>query len=125
MAFQIKLKIDGLNELMQRFSPEACQEFTDHINDQIMLPEVQTGIVNARNRAPVRTGRLRDSLELKDRDRVNMSITAGTDVEYAHFPEFGTVKMHARPYWRPAIWEAFYRIMDQVKRFIDDFVRDR
>ena len=48
----------------------------------------------------VDTGRLRDSIEFDVEDK---TLYVGTNVEYAPYVEFGTVKMTARPYLRPAI----------------------
>lgn len=55
----------------------------------------------AKRLCPVRTGRLRASIHTgKIRDRVYF---VGSNVEYAPFVEFGTRKMTARPYLRPAV----------------------
>lgn len=55
----------------------------------------------AKRRVPVRTGRLRNSIghELAD-DK--LSARVGTNVEYGPYVEFGTTRMHARPYLFPA-----------------------
>ena len=50
----------------------------------------------------VDTGRLRSSVRFRvSKDQVAI----GTNVEYAVYNEFGTVKMAARPTWRPALDE--------------------
>jgi len=81
----------------------------------IVLEEVQQAIVIGRSTVPVRTGRLRDSIGILGWEPETAKTLAGTLVEYAHFVEFGTVHMHARPYWTPAIWEAFYRIRERIQ----------
>lgn len=54
----------------------------------------------AKKRCPVRTGRLRASIHT---GRISEKVYyVGTNVEYAPFVEFGTRKMAARPYLRPA-----------------------
>lgn len=54
----------------------------------------------AKARAPVDTGRLRDSIHTaRDADGAEL---VGTEVEYARFVEFGTVNMAAEPFLRPA-----------------------
>jgi HK97 gp10 family phage protein len=56
----------------------------------------------AKVRAPYKTGRLRDSIT----HRVNADVAiVGTPVEYATHVEYGTVKMEAQPYMRPALDE--------------------
>lgn len=54
----------------------------------------------ARAACPVDTGTLRDSIEFTSDDK-SASISANTN--YASFVEYGTYKMAAQPYLRPAI----------------------
>ena len=49
----------------------------------------------AKNRAPVDTGRLRASIEA---DVKGLEANIGTDVEYAHFVHDGTYEIEAQPY---------------------------
>lgn len=120
MPFQINLKIKGLNKMLKKFSPERARELKHQIA-LAQLDEVQQAIVEARNRVPVRTGHLRDSIGLIMWNPDEMRIIAGTPCYYAHFVEFGTVKMRARPFWCPAIWEAFFRFRERAQKIIDEF----
>jgi len=52
-------------------------------------------------RAPVRTGRLRDSHDTERKRLLLHSIVA--TAPYAAFVEFGTVRMAAQPFLRPAL----------------------
>ena len=55
----------------------------------------------AKRLCPVDTGRLRASINtIKPRKLVR---SIGTSVEYAPYVEFGTYKMRAQPYLRPAL----------------------
>ena len=54
----------------------------------------------AKQLCPVDTGNLRNSITHAQEDEKTEVI--GTNVEYASYVEFGTVKMKARPYLRPA-----------------------
>lgn len=54
----------------------------------------------ARGYAPVRTGRLRDSINIQQPKKYEYSI--GTDLFYAQFVEFGTRYQRAQPFMRPA-----------------------
>jgi HK97 gp10 family phage protein len=58
----------------------------------------------AKRRCPVDTGRLRASIthEVSVRGR-DVTGRVGTNVEYARYVEFGTRRMRARPYLRPAL----------------------
>lgn len=52
--------------------------------------------------APVDTGRLRNSItHIVNGD----SVVIGTNVEYAVYQEFGTSKMKAQPYLKPAVMD--------------------
>jgi len=47
------------------------------------------------------TGRLLNSIEF---DKIgDLTATVGTKVEYAEHLEYGTISMHARPFFRPAV----------------------
>ena len=60
----------------------------------------------AKRRCPVDTGRLRSSITHELRvDAEGLHAVVGTDVEYAAYVEFGTSRMHAQPFLRPALDE--------------------
>lgn len=79
----------------------------------------------ARQNVPVDSGRLRDSIRvvrLKGDPRLNVRVYAGNRKKreeggafYAHMIEFGTVKMTAKPFLRPAFNECKGRIKDIVQ----------
>lgn len=61
----------------------------------------------ARELCPVDTGRLRASItHVPGRDSNGYYVDVGSNVEYAPFIEFGTIKQPAQPYLRPALAEA-------------------
>jgi len=112
VPFTIRLELKGLEEIRKKLA-NKLSDF-DKI-PVIMLEEVQQAVIEAKSTVPVRTGALRDSIGIIDWNPSDYAIIAGTECHYAHFVEFGTVKMHARPYWTPAIWEAFFRIRERIK----------
>ena len=57
-------------------------------------------VATAKSFAPVKTGKLRGSINFKA-DETGVTIFAGT--EYASYVEYGTVKMNAQPFFNPAI----------------------
>ena len=58
---------------------------------------------DASNKVPVLTGNLKRSIHTEVEDEGdNVNALIGTDVEYAPFVEYGTSKMNAQPYLRPA-----------------------
>lgn len=54
----------------------------------------------AKGNAPVRTGFLRNSISAKP---IPLGAEVGPHAEYAVYQEYGTVKMPAHPYMRPAL----------------------
>jgi len=60
-----------------------------------VLKDTATGIV------PVKTGNLKRSI---DTEIIENTLTLGATMPYAPYVEYGTPKMAARPYLRPAIW---------------------
>ena len=65
---------------------------------------------------PIASGLLQSSIQIIDSNRAAMWILAGTvGVFYALYVEFGTRYMNARPFWRPPVWEAFFRIRDRAE----------
>lgn len=58
------------------------------------------------SRVPVDTGRLKGSIgtqEVGNIIEVGSGVREGSEVEYAHFVEFGTRNMAAQPYLQPAV----------------------
>ena len=69
----------------------------------------QIGADAVRDSAPVRTGKLRGNVtwELRrESGRVQAVIGVRRDAFYSMFLEFGTVKMAAKPFFRPALQRA-------------------
>ena len=62
----------------------------------------ESAVSHARERVPVDTGALRDSIEATVEGD---TLTVGSDKEYALPVETGTYKMAARPYLKPAMSE--------------------
>jgi HK97 gp10 family phage protein len=61
----------------------------------------------AKRRSPVDTGRLRASIaEEMGSDSRGLVARIGTNVVYARHVEFGTVRMRAQPFLRPALDDA-------------------
>lgn len=80
-----------------------------------------------RSRCPVDTGALRDSIEVAVRTSRNGAVrgrvvVGGNDAEgatyYAFFLEFGTARMAAKPFLRPAVDAARSRVQGLLARRI-------
>lgn len=84
-----------------------------------MQREVKIAAVNiergAKQRAPVDTGRLRNSITHEITEG-GLNAQVGSNVEYAPFQEFGTRRTRAQPFLFPAFEEERPRYMDRLKR---------
>jgi bacteriophage HK97-gp10 putative tail-component len=71
----------------------------------VILNEVGDQVVNrARSAVPKASGQLAGSIHgTPGRDQDGPWIDVGTSLDYGFFVEFGTYKMRARPYLRPAL----------------------
>jgi HK97 gp10 family phage protein len=68
----------------------------------------------AKERAPVRTGTLRRSIHTVLSEGGNRA-TVGPSVKYGQYPEYGTRRMTARPYLRPAFELVAPQCMDRLR----------
>ena len=69
----------------------------------------QIGADAVRDSAPVRTGKLRGNVtweSQREGGQLRATIGVRRDAFYSRFLEFGTVKMPARPFFRPALQRA-------------------
>ena len=99
----------------------ADNDYDSALNKAVESALTVAGIILERDavaRTPVDTGRLRGSLTWKTRDHSGQGMTdaesvsrpnrswvlhVGTNVEYAPHIEYGTVRMKAQPFLRPAL----------------------
>jgi len=77
---------------------------------------------DASRMAPVDVGRLQSSIEFNTDGTggTTISIRVGTPVKYGPFQEFGTGKMEAQPYLRPAFNDNIDLIENRVLQAITD-----
>jgi HK97 gp10 family phage protein len=78
----------------------------------------------AKQRAPVDTGRLRNSIAVEV-DADGLGATVGTNVEYAPFQEFGTRTVPAHPFLFPALEEHRQDFVSNLSRALDDAMEGR
>lgn len=73
---------------------------------------------HAKNVVPVRTARLKNSIQVTSfkRTSTGAEATVGPNTEYEMYVEYGTSRMAARPYMRPATEQAFQDMLGMVKR---------
>ncbi|NWG09034.1 MAG: HK97 gp10 family phage protein [Nitrososphaerales archaeon] len=107
----LSLKLRGWEEFSRflREFPLKAGIVLDEFKDEAARLIAQ----KARGKAPVRTGRLRDSIKVVG-ERVEVQAVYGSYVEY------GTGKMEARPFLRPAVRES----MGDLRRILASEFQD-
>lgn len=125
MVYEIKMKVTGLEEAIRRYS-NVSRNLKKDISI-IMLEEVQLAISIMRMICPVSKGapsdpvlgkHMVDTIEIIEWHQEVLRIIAGVLAPHAPYVEFGTSKMHARPFFRPPIWEAFFRMRERINEAI-------
>jgi len=97
MPWTITVDISTANALLEKLASAA----TSTIPQAAMQAGAEKLVESARAAAPVRTGALRDSIDVAQVSAQGASVVA--EVEYSGFVEFGTSRMSAEPYMRPGI----------------------
>lgn len=93
------------------------------------IEALMTGMEVIKNEArvlvPVDTGFLRDSIDLTEAGDNSVELVAEAD--YAEDVEFGTTKMQAQPYFRPAIEnksdEALKKMAENIDKQIEGLIK--
>jgi HK97 gp10 family phage protein len=121
MTFKIIWTVDVDEEL---WTQQSYRRFLDRLYDALR-GEVELAVDVAITLAPMDTGYLKSRIGIIEENREGLYIVAGTqDVPYAIYVEFGTSKMEARSFWRPAIWQAWYRFMDRARQITEGWVKN-
>jgi len=88
---------------------EITAEVEKHVMDRLEVAGEQIA-AHARQSVPVKSGKLRNSIRvvrLHGDPKLDVRVYAGNRLKdgafYAHMVEYGTVKMKARPFLRPAL----------------------
>jgi HK97 gp10 family phage protein len=105
----LREKLIRLDEAMKRKVHEA------------MLFEAEAMKTMARERCPVRTGRLRDSIYAKVRDGI---LQLGATAPYAIYQELGTRHIRPRAFLKNAVWLRMQSLVNRINRAIGEAVRE-
>lgn len=141
MASVVSVKVEGLRELGERM-----KGLSEAVNNRIARAATAAGAVVIRNAAqakvPVDTGNLKKNIIVKRLPKGESPLTSEhivtvrqgkltkkqrdkglEDAYYGKFVEYGTAKMAARPYMRPAFDQnkekAVEAIQDRIKKRIE------
>ena len=103
---KLGIKIFGIKELMEKLT--TMEESVPTILNNSIVKAAAITERESKLLCPVDTGRLRSSIhfEILGKDEVFV----GTDVEYAEYVEFGTMRQRPQPYMRPAIMIAQMKV---------------
>ena len=108
------MTVRGIDQLADRLIARGS------IYDRAMnlkITHMQEAVSIARMMCPVATGYMQSQIQIIEINPDDQSISGGVvGVPYAIFVEFGTSRMNARPFWRPAAWEAFFRLLDDYAK---------
>ena len=97
------ITIKGLDNLQRKFN-----QLNANTQGRILENAAISGALPIQNDAVIKcpkdTGNLARSIhtDVTERSNTRVMTEIGTDVEYAPYPEFGTSRMKAQPYLRPA-----------------------
>ena len=113
MADRVRLKLEGM-DLLQRRLELAPNVVKHHVSIAVGISAVRVA-QRARELAPEDTGLLKREIRS---EHVDGSLEAGVGVSklawYWGFLEFGTVKMSARPFFRPAAEEGQAQFIQEI-----------
>lgn len=115
----IQIKVTGDKEIMKKLE-ELANLGDDAIKDAVLKGAIHVE-GEAKERTPVKTGRLRASIThevFSSGADHEGRIGPGNDVEYGIHVEFGTVNQRAQPYLRPGLQESRDKILDILKNAI-------
>lgn len=93
----------------------------DSVQDKVKAATLQGAEMiadDARNRVPVRSGKLKRSIKARRSEKNEFGAVAGSDEFYSRFVEFGTQKTTAQPFLFPAFKANRKRVMDNVRRSV-------
>ena len=108
---------------MNLFDPARFDRMIDKMFE-LLETHVEMAVSISVSLVPVKTGFLQSCIMVIERDRAGLFITAGVQgCEYGVYVEFGTSKMEARPFWRPAIWGEYFVFLVQAQMILEDYAR--
>ena len=103
---------DGINDLIAQLGLKH-EEVVEAAAKAMEMTVAKTQ-VRAQSNAPVRTGFLKSNIHVEPVEKKTDQVigTIKSDADYSSFVEFGTFKMSAQPFMRPAFtygWGVFLR----------------
>lgn len=119
------VELKGAKEIVQTL--KDMEEGATEVLEKASKAGAKIAKNEAKRLCPVRTGRLKNSIDTKkgksDKLKSSTLVTVGKDVHYASFVELGTASKDSQPFMRPALDNNEKDINDEVARKIADNVQ--
>ena len=111
--FSMHIDLD-IDQALKLFDPVRFDALLEELGIILHEEMNQAVVISKTVFVPVDTGFLQSKIQIIDSDTAALWILAGTvGCYYAVYVEFGTKFMNARPFWRPVVWEALFRIRER------------
>jgi HK97 gp10 family phage protein len=111
----IELKVIGLEKVQEKLK-RIAQKFPQKA-DRIIEDNAEAIFALSQSLVPVETGRLQIS---GSHEHIFLASRVGYHTNYAAFVEFGTSKMAAQPYLRPAVDAYLEKIINDLEKLIKE-----
>lgn len=115
----VKLLVVGI-EAFKAAARNKAKRVHEEVQRQVIESTIRIES-DAKQFAPVDTGRLRSSIKREIRDEAGRVYT---DVEYAPYVEFGTSSTPAQPYMQPAVEAERKRIPKEFRKYLNDVIQE-
>lgn len=111
--------IKGLDSCLKKL-----QKLTDINNPDSFEYLANKAEKSAKSLVPVSSGKLKDSIKSKvESDGTNTNVKLSSNASHASYIEYGTSKMPARPFLRPAMEQIENEIEEVLKSNIEKVVK--
>lgn len=108
--------VGGMYKLIQQLNEVGLQFTTDDLVEGALVIAIE-----AESNCPVDTGFLRSTVFVKEDGD---DVLIGFDAPYASYVEFGTYKMEAQPFLRPAFDDAELQALSAIVDSVQSHMRD-
>jgi HK97 gp10 family phage protein len=113
----------GIDDLMRRLDVISNESRYRPTRVKALRAGIRVAERYAKAKVPVDTGNLKNAIAVGSVSDTQAVLVASTN--YAAYVEFGTRRMAARPYMRPAVEDHIEEIEDVMGRVIDEALNER
>lgn len=119
-SYMIKMEVKGIEDVVNKLSKMNMIVQTE---TKIALKEAGMKIqADAKRNVLVDTGRLKNSITTEIWNN-GYTVTVGTNVKYAPYVEYGTMKWSGKPFLRPAYKDNTENIQKELKKILQKACR--